>query len=178
MHRRRLVAGTAALALGVLAAPAYAADGGGGSTVVTATITGLQGERTVASVTPVALAGVGSTLSGPLTVTVAETTRAGTNPWSVTATMTEMTSGANTLPASALSLSNRGVTALLGGGTATAPAGSAALSTAQTLFTVSNQSPNSVYTGTYTGTSDVSLSLPTNTATGVYTGTLTVTLVQ
>lgn len=178
MHQRRLIAVATVLAVAALGGPAYAADGAGGTATVSATVSGLAGERAVTSVLPVSLAGTGSTMSGALSVVVAETNRAGTNPWSVTAAMSGMTSGTNAIPASALSISDRAATQLLGGGTAAAPSGAGALGAAQTLFTVSNQNTAAVYTGTYTGTSTMSMTVPNGAATGVYTGTLTVTLVQ
>lgn len=178
MNRTRLTAATGIVALFALAGPALAADGAGGTGAITATVVG--GERSVTSVTPIALAATSNTgiLSGAVGVVVDEVNRAGTNSWSVSASSSAMTSGSNSIPADALSLSDRTVTQLLGGGTASGVSGTGGLGTAQTLFSVAGQSTSTAYTGTYTGAATLSLAVPVGTPSGAYTGTLTVTLVQ
>lgn len=178
MLRRGLTAGSALVAAAAFAAPAFAVDGAGGTATITATVA--SGERSVTSVSPVALAAVAgtNTLSGAVGVVVTEASRTGTNPWSVTASSTALTSGANTIPASALSLSGRTVTQVGGGGTAAGITGTQALDVARTLFSVTGQDTGLVYTGTYTGAATMTLTVPNGAATGAYTGTMTVTLVQ
>lgn len=180
MRRTRLTAAAGITACLALAGPALAADGDGGSTTISATVAAVGGERSVTSVAPVALASTGGStiLTGAVGVVVTETSRSGTNPWSVTASTTGLTSGSSTIPASAMSLADRTVVQVAGGGTAAGVAGTGTLDSPQTLFTVSGQLPGSVYTGTYTGAATMSLTPPNGTVTGAYTGTLTVTLVQ
>lgn len=163
------------------AAPAFAADGDGGTATLSATLTaGSIGSRSVTTVSPVALTTAlsSSVATGALSVVVTEAARGGTNPWSVTTVASALTSGANTIPASNLSILGRGVVQVAGGGTAAAPTGTSALSAAATLFSTTGQDAALLYTGTYTGTGTVSLAVPNGAAVGAYTGTLTVTLVQ
>ncbi|MFA5787674.1 MAG: hypothetical protein WDA71_11965 [Actinomycetota bacterium] len=162
---------------------ALAADGDGGSGLITATITaGSIGSRSVTSVAPVVMTSLlnASQLTASYAVLVTETARTGTDPWSVTAVLAAALSDGlgHTIPTSNMAVSARSVLRVLGGGTATAPAGSEDLSAAKTLFSVTGQDPLSVYTGTYTGSGTLTLTVPNATAVGVYTGTLTVTLVQ
>ena len=191
---RRTTAGLVLVATITLGAgPAFAQspptiDGGNGTSQsatagITAALTaGGIGSRTITTISPLALtSALGSdTLSATLAVVVAEAARSGTNAWSVTAISSALTSGANTLAASNLSVDNRSVAKVAGGGTAAAPDVelSSPLNAAATLFSNSGQSASSIYTGTYTGTSTVTLAVPNGSATGAYTGTLTVTLVQ
>lgn len=178
MNRTRLTAATGIVALLALAGPALAADGDGGTAAVTATVVG--GERSVTSVLPIALAATSSTnvLSGSVAVVVDEVDRAGTNAWSVTASSSAMSSGSDSIPASALSLTDRTVVQTLGGGTAAGVSGAGSLGTAQTLFSVSGQSTSTAYTGSYAGAATLTLEVPVGTPSGAYAGTLTVTLVQ
>jgi hypothetical protein len=170
-----------ALTLGLLAvgSPALAADGDGGTATVTGTVGSVLGERSVTLVSPVALAAVdATTLEAPLAVEVTETSRTGTNPWSVTATMSDLTSGSSTIPGSALSVGGRSVVQTLGGGASAAPSGEGSLGTAQTLFTNTGQDTSKTYSGTYASASTLRLTVPNGAVSGAYTGTLTVTLVQ
>lgn len=178
MNRTRLTAATGIVALLALAGPALAADGDGGTGAITATVVG--GERSVTSVTPIALAATSNAdvLSGAVGVIVDEVNRAGTNSWSVSASSSALTSGGSSIPASALALSDRTVSQLLGGGTAAGVAGVGSLGSAQTLFSVAGQSAGTAYTGTYTGAATMTLTVPVGALSGAYTGTLTVTLVQ
>ncbi len=179
--RRSIVVPVAALALMGATAPAFAADGDGGSAALSATLTaGSIGSRSVTTVAPVALTTAlsSSTATGAVSVVVTEAARGGTNPWSVTAVAGALTSGVNTIAASNLSIASRGVTQVAGGGTAAAPTGSSSLASAATLFSTTGQSVASLYTGTYTAAGTVSLAVPNGQAVGAYTGTFTVTLVQ
>src|SRR5437879_10502805 len=98
--RRRLflVAVPAVLVLGFAPMAAHAADGDGGSSLVTATLTANAiGSRSVTLVAPITMTSSASstTLSAAYSVTVTEATRSGTNPWSVTGdigTLTDATS--------------------------------------------------------------------------------------
>jgi hypothetical protein len=158
---------------------AHAADGDGGTSVVTATIANI-GSRSVTLVNPIALTSVqgAATLTAPYAVTVTEVTRNGTNPWSVTGDIGTLTSGSDTLAATTLSVSARAVNQTLGGGTSAAPSGSQAFGTARTLFSNSGQSTGTIYSGAYAGSGTVTLTPPDGAKTGIYTGTFTVTLVQ
>jgi hypothetical protein len=182
--RRRLIIAAVPAALALVMAPtaAHAADGDGGTAVITATLTGNAiGSRSVTLVSPITMSSAASstTLSSPLAVTVTEATRSGTNPWSVTGVASALTDVANdTIPATALSVSGRSVLQTLGGGTSSAPAGSQSLDTARTLFSNANQSLSTLYSGVYAGSGTVTLAPPDGSKTGVYTGTFTVTLIQ
>jgi hypothetical protein len=161
---------------------AHAADGGGGSSTVTATLTGNAiGSRSVTVVAPVALASAAgsTTLSAPYSLTVVEATRSGSNPWSVTgdvSTLTDATS--DTIAATNMSVSARAVLQTLGGGVSSAPAGSQAFGAARTLFSNAGQDTATLYSGNYVGSGTMTLAPPDGTKTGIYTGTFTVTLVQ
>ena len=184
-RRRRTTAGlvlvsAVALAASAGSASAQVTDGAGGTSTVTATLTANQiGSRSVTSVAPVALATTlgTSTLSGELAATVTEAARTGTNSWSLTAAIGSLTSGANSLANSTMSISNREVVQVAGGGTADGIDGTQDMSAARTLFTTTGQSTSAVYTGTYAATADLSLTVPNGQAVGVYTGTLTITLI-
>jgi hypothetical protein len=185
MKFRAVAAAGVVLLLGVFIVPlAFAADGGGGSSTVTATITsGSVGSRSITSVPAISMTSAlnSASLSGAYTVVVTEAARTGTNAWSVTGEMqnNQLTSGANTIASTALAVSGRAVVQVAGGGTSTAPdpETSEALGTARTLLSNSGQSTSAVYTGTYTGTGNLTLTPPNGAATGVYTGTFVVTLV-
>jgi hypothetical protein len=170
------------LVLGFAPMAAHAADGGGGSSTLTATLTGNAiGSRSVTLVAPISMSSAAgsTTLSSPYAVTVTEATRSGTNPWSVTAdvsTLTDLTS--DTIAASNLSVSARSIIQTLGGGTSSAPTGSAAFGSAQTLFSNAGQSLTTLYSGTYAASGTVTLAPPDGSKTGIYSGTFTVTLVQ
>lgn len=179
--RRLYVVPLAALALVSAAGPAFAVDGGGGSALLSATLTsGSIGSRSVTTVSPITLVTAlnSAVATGASSVVVTEAARGGTNPWSVTAVVGALSNGTNTLPASNLSIDTRAVVAVAGGGTSTAPAGSASLASAATLMSNTGQNTGDLYTGTYTATGNVSLSVPNGQAVGAYTGTFTVTLVQ
>ena len=181
--RRRLIIAAVPVALALVMAPtaAHAADGDGGSSVITATLTANAiGSRSVTLVSPITMSSAASstTLSSSYAVTVTEATRSGTNPWSVTGVASALTSGANTIPASALSVSGQSVIQTLGGGTASAVNTSQSLDVARTLFRNDNQDTSTLYTGSYAGSGTVTLAPPDGTKTGIYTGTFTVTLIQ
>lgn len=184
MRLRLLAAGGALVLLGGLAAPfALAADGDGGSTLFTATITeGSIGSRsvTLTSVTALTSALNGETLSAPYSVTVTEAVRSGNNPWSVTAVSTDLTNATDStiVGKAALALSARAVTPVGGGGTSSAPSDSAPLSGAVTLFSNAGQLTTTLYSGTYAGSGTMTLTPPAGSTVGVYSGTFTVTLVQ
>jgi hypothetical protein len=181
-RRRRTTAGLVLLATAALGvAPSYAADGDGGSSAITAALTaGSIGSRSVTTVSPVALTSAlnSSALTGSFSVLVTEAARSGTNAWSVTTSASSLTSGSNTLTADNLAISARSVTPVGGGGTSSAPTGSQTLDSARTLFSNAGQATTGIYTGTYLGSSTVTLTVPNGATTGAYTGTMTVTLVQ
>ncbi len=183
MRRKLIIAAVpAALVLGFAPMTAHAADGGGGSSTITATLTANAiGSRSVTLVNPITLSSLAgsTTLSSSYGVTVTEATRSGSNPWSVSAVSSDLTDAtSDTISASALSVSNRSVIQTLGGGTSAAPTGSAGLASAATLWSNTGQDPATLYSGAYVGSGTVTLAPPDGSKTGVYSGTFTVTLTQ
>lgn len=184
MNKRALyvaAAGMAAAAVVMQGGVASAADGGGAAPTVTATITASIGSRSITAAAPIVMSSAtdATTLTGSLVMTVTEAARSGTNPWSVTATMTDLTNASSDVLAKAnMAVSGRSVTQVAGGGTAAAPSGSTPLDGTATLFNNTGQLAATVYTGTYTGNSTWTLSVPNGSKVGVYTGTVTLTLVQ
>jgi hypothetical protein len=181
---RRYILPVLAISVLGVAAPAFAADGDGGSSTITATLLpNIVGSRSVTTVAPVALTNVANSAvaTGVLSVTVTEAARSGTNSWSLTATASALSDGAvptpHTIPASSLTVLSRSVQQNLGGGTAAAPAGTSALSSAATLFTTTGQDPALLYTGTYVAAGTINLAVPNGVTAGAYTGTLTVSLI-
>lgn len=185
MRVRLLVAGAAAaLLVGFIPSPASAqVDGQDGSSTITATVAD-SGFRAVTTVAPITMASAlnSATVQGAYAVTVTETARKGTNPWSVTAALAAALSDggspANTIPTSAVSVLARAVTPTAGGGTAAAPTGEQDLSVARTLVTNTGQDVNTVYTGSYALSGTVKITPPNGTKTGVYTGTFVVDLIN
>jgi hypothetical protein len=190
---RRAAVITALVALLAVATPtrAQAADIG-----ILAQV--LPGPRTItpATLTPFSDVLRAASVNSTLAVTVTEAAVAGVDPWSVTARLcgpngtntaadctadpdrlvlasdpTQKITGAN------LSISDRSVVPVLGGGTATAVAGSEVLSTSRTLFTNTGQNPLLLYTGTYASMATVTLTPPAAATAGAYSGYLVVTLV-
>ena len=123
---RWVLAAMSVAAIGSVASGA-AADGGSASAPLVATITGGQvGSRTItlAAATPMASVLAQANLTGSLQVVVAEAARTGTNPWSVTAQAGALSDGnGHTIPAANVSVSGRGVTQTLGGGSSTPSSG-------------------------------------------------------
>jgi hypothetical protein len=146
--------------------------------------TGLVGTRSITTATVGTLTPGTSTLTGALNATVAENVVAGDNPWSVTATSSNLTdTNSDTIAASNLSAGTTtaptGVGCLLVTSPCTVTAGSGgSLGSAQTLYSVSGENPSDTYTGDYASVTPLTLTVPNGTPTGTYTGTVTVTLVQ
>jgi hypothetical protein len=189
-HRRLVVGATVAALAALAAAPAYAST----STTTTATITavvggtGLTGTRTLTAFPAVALSGT-TALGGTLTAGVTETAATGdVNGWSVTVQSSALdetapaTSGV--IPASDLSIgsivapSATGCLSVSLGTCAISGGSGGALDSPQTLFAVTGESASYAYTGVYTATGVLALSVPNGTAAGDYSGTLTATLIQ
>jgi hypothetical protein len=197
MRRRFIIAvvssAVAVAGLGVGGATtAYAAcalpDVCSGSSVVTATLTGTLGTRSVATVAPITISSVtnATALDSTWDVTAAEVGRSGTNPWSLGATLSggQVTSATTSTPIPAASFNIHGNTAPAptgGGGTWAAGAGGnlANNGTTQTpLCSNSAQVSTNTYTGNYDCNGAITLTIPNGTANGVYTGTFVVTLNQ
>lgn len=193
MRRRVAAIALIAMVAGLAGGPQAGAqtDGDGGSATVTATVLG--GTRAVTTATAIGLTttagtvGDAQTLTGTYSVVVTETLRTGTNPWSLTGALSDLSDGAttpNVIPKSAGTISGRGVTVVytLGSpaGTSDAAAinGSATLDAARTVFEIDGESPAVSYTGTFTGAGTISVAVPQGQASGAYTGTFTYTLVQ
>jgi hypothetical protein len=196
--RRRIIIAVVSSAVAVAgfsvggSSPAFAAcalpDVCSGSSVVTATLTGTLGTRSVATVAPITINSVTNALSLGSTwdTTVAEVGRSGTNPWSLGATLTagQVTSGTTTTPIPAASFNIHGNTAPAptgGGGTWAAGAGGNLANdgiTQTPLCTNTGQVATNTYTGTYDCNGAVTLTIPNGTQNGVYSGTFVVTLNQ
>jgi len=196
--RRRLIIAVVSSAVAVAgfsvggSSPAFAAcslpDVCSGTGVVTATLTGTLGTRSVATVSAITINSVANALSLGSTwdTTVAEIGRSGTNPWSLGATLQggSVTSLTTTTPIPAASFNIHGNTAPApsgGGGSWAAGAGGnlANDGTTQTpLCTNTTQVAASTYTGTYDCNGAVTLTIPNGTQNGVYTGVFVVTLNQ
>lgn len=185
--RRSLVVGAAVLvSLAPLAAvPAHADEVPVSVAVV--------GDRALTSVgLPALVDGVPSVLTAVVTETVA----AGDASWSVTAqlckpdagtptqadctgsALVHSTDATKTIAGTAMTISGRAVTPVGGGGTSTATAGSQDLTAARTIFANTGQNPALNYSGTYTSTSNVTLTVPNATPGGTYKGFVVVNLVQ
>lgn len=176
--KRAIVAAAGMLVLA--SGAALGADGDGGDATVSATIANIGSRSvTLASATPMLSAFSSGELTSTLSVTVDETTRTGTAPWSVQAVLDGALSdgGTETIAASNLAAAPGSVTQLLGGGTPAAGSGGT-LDGATTLFTVSGQATDTTYTGTYSQNTGLTLTVPTGTKTGTYTGNVSITLVQ
>ena len=183
MRRRLVVVGVGMLAvLGQMGMGTAYADGEGGTSAVSATLTGGSiGSRSITAASPVTMSSAlnSSTLTGGLSLTVTEAARSGTNAWSVTAAMTNLTNAtSDVINKDQMNVDTRTITPVGGGGTSTAPSGSHNMATTATLFSNASQDPTSVYTGTYASSSSWTLSVPNGAKTGAYTGTITLTLVQ
>lgn len=184
MHIRKLAAGAIAVAaMTTMTGVAEAADGGGTTAAITATITaGTIGSRSITLATPIVMTSAldADTLSGSLAATVTEAARSGTNPWSVTADMTALTNAtSDTIAKTNMTVSARSVLQTAGGGTSAAPTGGTAIGASPvTLFSNTGQLTSAVYTGTYVGSSTWTLAVPNASKVGVYSGTVTLTLNQ
>lgn len=153
------------------------------SATVTATLTSGIGTRVIQTVTPAALNSVAgtSTLTGALTVTVAEAAVSGdATGWSVSAQLAgpfaDTTTGTQTIPATALDDSANTVASVNGGGTTTGVAHPGSLDLARTIMSNTGQSASLIYTGTYTSTSTMTLTPPNGTSANTYRATLNITL--
>lgn len=157
------------------------------STTLLSAVVGTTGTRVLAALpTTIALSGT----SGPVSATVTETAAPGDNPWYVTLQSTALdaptvtgTTTPSPIPASALTLTPTALPTGVGCLTVTTPCtaslGAAGpLDAAETLFEVSGESTGTAYTGIYTGTGTISLTVPNGQPADTYTGTLTATLVQ
>lgn len=166
-------------------AGAFAADGDGGDSSVTAVVDGIAGERYVSAAPPVTLALQAGTsnMSASLALQVTEAARSGTAEWSLqtqldadlSATLTDLSIA--TIARSQMTL-DPGTTLAVGGGGTITNGSSGTLESVVTVFTNTGQDPNLAYTGTYTTASTLTLAIPNATPAGTYTGNISVTLVQ
>jgi hypothetical protein len=194
-----LAAAAAALTVTLVPSPAFAqvdgqdgTAGGGSSPLGQATITADIGANalgfravTLTTVAPMTSVLNALSLSGAYSVTVTETLRSGTNPWSVTGSLAgDLTSGSNTIDEQYVSLQSRAFSATLGGGgTSSVPSGTAPLGDtngglAVTIGSNASQSATTLYSGVYSATGSMVIDPPSGTQTGIYTGTFVVDLVQ
>lgn len=183
--RLRILVATVAAALVVAMMPSPASaqvDGTDSSALITANINAL-GSRAVTAALPVAItSGLNSsTATGSYSVTVTEITRNGSNPWTVTGSLaapltnTDVSTTNDTIPNTAVTVSNRASAATGGGGTATVPSTTEDLTQARTLVSYA-QDTNLLYNGSYLLTGDITVTPPTGSKTGTYTATLVVDL--
>lgn len=183
--RLRILVATAAAAfvVSLIPSPAYAqVDGTDSSAVITANINAL-GSRAVTAAAPIGItSGLNSsTATGSYNIVVTEITRNGSNPWFVMGSLaapltnTDVSTLNDTIPNTAVTVSNRLASQVGGGGTKTEPAGSEDLSVARTLVSYA-QDTGLLYNGTYTLTGDITVAPPTGSKTGVYTATFVVDL--
>lgn len=145
---------------------------------------GTPGTRSIASVSagPLTSSPGKATMTGTLTVQVSETAVTGDPTWYVTAQASSFVDGAtpaHTIPASALANTSDSTVPVGGGGTITeGPSGT--LDQPVSLFTDTGENASTLYNGTYTNTSTLTLTPPNGTyapTTGdTYTSTITVTL--
>jgi hypothetical protein len=180
--RKSLIA--LAVTLSVLTVPITSAGAAESTSVatVTANVTaGNIGVRSITSTPAVVLSSAPNveTSNGSMSAIVTEGAVTGANPWTLTAALSTLTltSGPETLANSNVAVSNRSTTAVAGGGSISSPSGSQNLSATRTLVT-NTQGTTTVYTGVYTTSADLALTVPNLSKTGVYTGTLTITLIQ
>ena len=185
MKLRRKFVGVA-MAGALVLAPASSAGavevGTGTTAAVAATITTSIGVRAVTALPITMSSALGTaTLSAGLSATVVETARSGTNPWHLTASMSDLsttTTPTYTIGKANMAVSGRAVAQTLAGGTAAAPTGSASLADTVTLFSNTGQDTALTYTGSYASSSTWTLTPPNETAVGAYTGTITLTINQ
>jgi len=184
MRFRILIAAAAAAVLvGMVPSPAGAqVDGADGSALITANINSL-GSRAVTAVAPITITSAqdGSSATGSYNIVVTEITRNGSNPWTVAGSLSapltnvDVDTNNDTIPNTAVAVSNRAATQVNGGGTKTTPSGSEDLTQARTLISYA-QSTGLVYTGVYTLTGDLTVTPPTGSKTGVFTTNFVVDL--
>lgn len=121
-------------------------------------------------------------LEGALPVEVTESAAVGKNPWSVAVSASDLTGDVSldVISNANLSVKGRSVTVpteiLNAGVTASSPGTTDPLSSEQTLYTISNQDPATLYTGLYVSTATIGLTIPDVVTADTYTGTITVTL--
>ena len=177
MRKRFIVAAVLGASLAFSQVGVASAD----TATVTANVTsggiGLRSLTSVPAITLLSTAG-SSTVDGSMAAVVTEAAVTGDTAWSVTAALSTLTNGGNTLANSNVDIKNRAVVQVAGGGTSAPVTGTQDMSAARTLFNNSGEVATSVYTGTHSATADLSLHVPNGTATGIYSGTMTVTLVQ
>lgn len=188
MQKRVLLVAALAAMLVLSSGAAFAADGDGGQGTITAPVgvtSGVFGTRSVTLVTPsipLALNPGSSQMNGTVAVTVSEFARTGTASWSVTgvlsADLSDGGSPAATIARDRLALATSANPTILNGGGSGAFGAGGSLEAARSIFSVSGQAPTLNYTGTYSSSSSLTLTIPNAQKTGIYTGTLMVSLVQ
>jgi len=156
---------------------------------LSATLTaGSIGSRSISVVgTPAAFSEVlgSASLTSSSTVAVAEVSVAGVNPWTVTATLAGAWSDGvgDTIPANALADTGNSTTVVNGAGSSAVDHGTTGtLDGSQTLVKTSGELTGTLYTGTYTTTTNLTLTPPNQTVAApagtTYANTLDVTLID
>lgn len=188
MQKRVLLVAALAAMLVLSSGAAFAADGDGGSGTVSAAVgvsSGVFGTRSVATVTPsipLALIPGSAQMNGNVAIVIAENARTGTASWSVTgvlaANLSDGGTPAETIARDRLAMATTANPIIVSGGGEGAFGAGGTLEEARTVFSVSGQDPELNYTGTYSSSSSLTLTIPNAQKTGIYTGTLMVSLVQ
>ena len=181
MGRRYKAIAIISAAFLALGGSAFAADGDGGTSTVTAVVALATGERFVSAAPPVTLLldpGT-SNMTGELILGVTELARTGTAEWSLQAELADDLSdgGDNSIAASQLSM-DTGTTEAVGGGGTITSGSDGTLDAAVTVFTNTGQLTTLAYTGVYASATTLSLEIPNLQPTGTYTGNISITLVQ
>ena len=181
--------GGALVAFSPLSAEA-ACPGSSCTATLSATLNGSQiGSRVITTVTPGAFSSVlgNAAMSSTLGVLMTETAVSGDPNYQVNGSVSDFTDGAShTIVGTALQNSANSTAVVAGSGAVTEGANPSGpgnnLGVGQTFFSSSGESATSLYTGTYTNSSTLTLTPPNNTYAAVagttYTATLTVTLIS
>jgi hypothetical protein len=181
MGRRYKAIALISAAFLALGGSAFAADGDGGDSTVTAVVASATGERFVSAAPPVVLARLAgtATMTGALVLGVTELARTGTASWSLQAQLDADLSdgGDNSIARSQMSM-DTGTTVPVGGGGEIASGSDGTLDAEVTVFTNTGQLTTLAYTGVYTSTTTLSLTIPNLQPTGAYSGNISITLVQ
>lgn len=182
--------GGALIAFNPVSAEAACVPGPSCSASLSATLAGNQiGSRVITSVTPGAFASVlgNAAMTSPLSVLLTETAVSGDPNYQVNGSVSAFSDGAShTIPGTALQNSGNNTVVVAGSGAVTEGANPASsgdnLGVGQTFFTSSGENASTLYTGTYTNASTLTLTPPNGTfaaaAGTTYTATLTVTLIS
>ena len=172
--------------IGAIASVAMAATQDA-TTTVTASLVNPAGTRVlnpVSAPSTMTFENGSRTATASISAVVVEALADGVNNWYVTAVSSNFAkTGGGSIAASNMSLGSVSAGVASVGdlsGTPSATGSGGTLDQARTFFTVTGETAGTFpgYTGTYTGSGTLSLTVPAGTAQGVYTSTVTVTLIN